>query len=120
MSDKYDKAIAWLNAQPSFSFAAQHSWNTGTCLPPDQTPASCLFAPVRKRGSSRHSCGCLTQLRSCEFLTSDLSAATYKELMTDERIPKSAKDITPDNLEAFAEWQRRVDKELGRCSTMLE
>ncbi len=57
-------------------------------------------------------CGCLTQIRGYEFCaeTKDLTDA----IRADDRLPGDANEIRPHHLPFFAEWQRRIDKTLGR------
>lgn len=76
---------------------------------------SCLFDDC---GIYRHSadtdmpCGCLTLVRcgSMDAQTPELTDA----IRADERLPLQVDDITREHLPVFAEWQRRIDKELGR------
>ena len=99
--DKYDKAIAYLKENPD---AIQDAWGT-----PDLHPAGCLFAyagPTEKDGI-----GCLTQIRGYHECRTETEALTL-EIKNDTRIPEHFSYITVDNLEVFAEWQRRLDKEL--------
>jgi len=98
MTDKYDEAIAYLTARPDrIYYAWDHPYE----------PMGALF---RYAGEG---CGCLTQIRSdpeMRAATPELTAA----IRADKRIPLSPKDITVELLPIFAEWQRRIDKELGR------
>ena len=99
--DKYDKAIAYLKENPD---AIQDAWVT-----PDLHQAGCLFAfagPIEKDGI-----GCLTQIRGYHAYHAETEALTL-EIKNDTRIPEGIQDVTVDNLEIFAEWQRRLDKEL--------
>ncbi len=102
MSDKYDEAVAYLTKHPRKIFDA---WDL-----PDETPHGCLFMPVR--GDYSFCCGCLTEVasglrRAC---TNELTEA----IRADVRIPTNPREITPDDLPVFAEWQRRIDLELNR------
>jgi MoxR-like ATPase len=58
-------------------------------------------------------CGCLTMIRSDEGFVAQTSALT-KAIKADTRIPDDPEKITLRHLPVFAEWQRRLDKELGR------
>lgn len=101
MADKYDEAVAYLTARPDEIY---DSW---LC-------AESLFQFVEPiDGNDEKVCGCLTEIRGsydiCAW-TDELTAA----IRADERLPRNAEDITPAHLPVFAEWQRRIDKELGR------
>lgn len=101
MKDKYDEAIDYLTANPTL---VGEAWND-----PRRSPGGCLFI-YAERGESNH-CGCLTQVRK-----GILPAQTPKltaEIRADERIPCYPADITIEMLPVFAEWQRRLDRELG-------
>lgn len=55
---------------------------------------------------------CLTMIRGSHYLatTPELTRA----IKGDSRIPFHYNSVEPDNLQVFKEWQRRLDKELGR------
>lgn len=98
--DKYDKEIAELTANPNEIYM---HW---VCASP-------LFQFATRRSlGSLIGCGCLTQVRSLAFEaeTPELTAS----VRADKRIPKYAQDISVEDLPVFAEWQRRLDKELKR------
>lgn len=60
-------------------------------------------------------CGCLTQIKRHDGRPGKgLDDGFLVDLMADDDIPSSPLDISPENVQAFAQWQRRVDKELGR------
>lgn len=72
-----------------------------------------LFRFVSKSGFMEYNaCGCLTQVASGirDACTPELTEA----IRADSRIPHDPNLITVDNLHVFAEWQRRIDKELNR------
>ena len=122
--DKYDEAIEWLVANANdgerqeYGSVVEYAWDD------DEHSAHCLFQHATVSGSHEeygHSgfCGCLTQIRQAPFerfaATEDLS----DEIAADERIPKDIRtlqDRRGDELRAalqpFAEWQRRLDKEI--------
>ena len=115
MSDIYDEAVAFLTENPDRIYDA---WND-PCI----SEGGILFSHVRKPGESTEGvgvCGCLTQI--ARGVSDDRWSITYvaqtKELTdairADIRIPVSPSYIMVDNLQVFAEWQRRIDKELGR------
>ena len=83
------------------------------------------FSPSTKRGGilfefagnrvQNGYIGCLTQIRS----DSSKIAATpelTERIRADERLPTSGEYITVDMLPVFAEWQRKIDAELGRSA----
>lgn len=114
MPDKYDAAIAYLRERPEEIVDA---W---FYFPADQHPAHCLFAYCSPSGTNDddtpdgYPCGCLTQVRaswSIKAWTPELTEAIRRDV----RIPTREFDITVADLEVFAEWQRRLDKELGRA-----
>ena len=114
IADKYDHAITYLTRNPMEIVPAWQSWNSH--------PAGCLFAPVipilKNRegypGSQRRPdgkmCGCLTEIRRGSSLawTDELTEA----IQADNRIPALPYSVRVENLRAFAEFQRRLDREL--------
>lgn len=105
--DKYDEAIAALRAAPDFRRAVYRAW-----LDPSGTAAGCLFVAAAPDPRMGLGYGCLSQVKH-KFLpgfTDELTAA----IKADPRIPKLPADITPESLDVFAEWQRRLDKEFNR------
>jgi len=108
--DKYDEAIEFLKAHPS---EIHEAWSEIEDDPPH--PAHCLFQAATKDGrvDSIASFGCLTQIRgmgSWDAATPELTEA----IRADDRIPGNPLSISVDHLPVFAEWQRRIDRELGR------
>lgn len=99
--DKYDKAIEYLKENPD---AILDAW-----VKPDLHQAGCLFAYAGPKESV--DIGCLTQIRGYHEFRAETDALTVA-IKFDTRIPESVSDVTVDNLEIFAEWQRRLDKEL--------
>lgn len=106
--DKYDAEIARLlahaNDEASFRNEVARSWNRGMLL----------FAVA---GDA--SCGCLTQIRRTAGLAADkrYHAATVsltEAIRKDPRLPIGPEAITRESLPVFAEWQRRVDREVAR------
>lgn len=83
------------------------------------TPKSrngCLF-DYAGRTSTPH-IGCLTQIRSNVKFHAETPELTEK-IRNDKRIPKYAGDIKLKDLPVFAEWQRRLDKELPSRQTKI-
>jgi hypothetical protein len=111
--DKYDRAIAWLRKYPE---KITDAWvNPDSRTSPRIREAHCLFQYATPNGKPEYEgkdCGCLTEVRG------QMKDAATKRLTTqirnDSRLPSGSWGITPENLEIFAEWQRRLDKELGR------
>lgn len=98
MPDKYDLAIESLTANPE---KIHEAWND-----PTRFKEGCLFM------YADNSSGCLTQIRYQPWRYGRrLAQAT--EIVADERIPEDPNEITVETLPVFAEWQRRLDKELG-------
>ena len=59
-------------------------------------------------------CGCLTQIRNAPNIHGmALDDVLLQELCADERIPKVPELLDPNNLQAFAEWQRKLDAFYG-------
>lgn len=103
MSDKYDEAIATLTEFPDM---IRPSWEN-----PCDYQTGCLFE-FTDTGTIYDGCGCLTQVRAGTdpAPTVELTIA----IRGDRRIPCLLKDITVNDLPVFAEWQRRLDRELNR------
>lgn len=91
--DQYTRQIARLLKAKDFKQAVRDDW----------WAAKGLF-----KMSGKH-CACLTGIRAgMPGPTPKLS----KAIMADVRIPLIPGDITPESLPAFAEWQRRLDREI--------
>lgn len=106
--DKYDKAIALLTKRVGAGEvdAIHKAW-----IAPFENRAGCLFAFTGRDPRDR-TCGCLTQVSKgmADAATPELTRAIF----TDGRIPMYPDEITLADLPVFAEWQRRLDRELGR------
>lgn len=85
--DIYDKAVEYLTAFPE---CIHDSWNN--------------WGPLFRSVSDD---GCLTQIRDGRHRE---TSGIVQEIQMDERIPKKARDIKPEHLPVFAEWQRRIDE----------
>jgi hypothetical protein len=125
--DAYDKMVAYLNANPHLIFV---SWNDPR---PGINAAGPLFAYVWPHNNPPGKIGCLTTIATGEY---DAATPELKNaLLADDRLKvdvleirydafKEANDERAANravaeallplLPVFAEWQRRIDKELGR------
>lgn len=106
--DKYGEAIDYLTEHPSrIDFAWQD---------PNGEPGGALFLFATKSAGPEHrstiQLGCLTQIRAgiAEAATLQLTRA----IAADIRIPERSIDIEVGHLPVFAEWQRRLDRELER------
>lgn len=120
--DIYDKEIAYLTENPDRIY---HHWNH----------SSFLFAKVLNpahpllNGLTRGQCGCITQIRE-----NNLSAETFEletEIKNDNRIPLSPdnprdewtdgyRELNIEDLQIFAEWQRKIDIKLNRITPIEE
>jgi len=108
--DKYDEAVEYLRENPRTIIK---NWSSPKSK---ESLGGCLFAYADKTGQGIQGSGCLTMLRG-------RNKSNYKvpgrpdltqEIQNDDRLPESADDITLSHLPVFAEWQRRLDKELQR------
>lgn len=118
MKDKYDREIQRLNDQIKKPDPGKdpkrwaiHVVGLSWCK------AEPLFAVATKSGyrdtGDDHECGCLTEIRQSSYGVQgrpDLAA----RIKADLRLPKSVDRIRPKHLPIFAEWQRILDRELGR------
>ena len=112
MGDKYDEAVAYLTENPQH---IRRDWCRGGAvqrLGADQTGVGPLLFMYASEGGELHNCGCLTMIRGSGEVaqTEELT----RQIREDERIPMCVDEITVESLPVFAEWQRRLDKELGR------
>lgn len=108
--DIYDEAVASLRNKTVDQIIK--IWNT-----PKDYPEGILFRAATKDGVCTLEKGCLTQVRNYWLGGLHYEAENDKltsEIGHDERIPRDGDDINHDNLYVFAEWQRKLDKELGR------
>lgn len=115
--DKYDDSIQEiLQAEDDFVFRRliDELWAM-----PSPLTAGCLFQFATRSGGpdkprpDSGPYGCLTMIRSGERHIAETESLT-RRIRADERIPDSVEGITRSNLHVFAEWQRILDKELGR------
>ena len=114
--DKYDRAVESLLAKlPHDPYAAWKAWQSNRARADD--PEGCLFQYVTPDGleaarQDGEKCGCLTQIRigNRGAWLHELTCAIHN----DTRLPTSVVDtrLTRAQLEACAEWQRRLDKEI--------
>lgn len=113
--DKYDAAIEFLSKHPDLIMASWYDipLNDRKDIINAHSIAHCLF---QRCGSA--DCGCLTTIRGLYDEDGNYSFAATEALteaiQNDERIPHDERCIEVSHLPIFAEWQRRLDKELGR------
>lgn len=106
MMDKYDRAVKHLlTFNGSFGIAVETAWRVSN----DEHPGACLF----KFAGDRHiqKVGCLTMIRNGGYFVAETIELTVA-IRADKRLPKDKKSITRESLPVFAEWQRRLDREL--------
>ena len=113
--DKYDEAIAYFTKYPE---EIGEAWAVGhkhhclfqmTCghvcrMDDDEDEDECYPAQ----------CGCLTMVRENNGYWKAPTDELTDEISRDQRIPRKREDIRVSDLPVFAEWQRRLDKELCR------
>lgn len=116
--DKYDRAIEYLTKHPEDLFM---SW-----LFPERNTAGCLFAMASKTGGNVPGVGCLTTIKNgTDYDGVDRVVEGRPDLTQrirdDPRIPVTSSSARRDKFSipaesylALAEWQRILDKELGR------
>lgn len=97
--DKYDVEVdRLLSCNGDFEKVVHKSWSL----------CQGLFQFAGETTNNRYA-GCLTMVRgNFTAETPELTA----EIRADERIPKNVREITRESLPVFAEWQRRLDREL--------
>lgn len=128
--DKYDRAIAYFNGDDMPDGFDRRDQIKNRWLNADLGGHGCLFQYVTPdgtqniRGEDGKQCGCLTQIRlgyprvgkvKGQIPVVACTTALTQEIRRDKRIPTDPDKITLADLPVFAEWQRRLDKELGRA-----
>lgn len=121
MTDKYDEEIGRLSSLhgDAFTVAVSKAWGCGSLL---FRYAGYEDGNEEDDDGNLRDCGCLTQIREdsgpCGFGVFAVSGEHREDLTRaiaeDERLPDSPWQIEHKHLPIFAEWQRRLDKELGR------
>ena len=107
MPDKYDEAIAELMAVDERKWEREvlRAWDA-----PSRDGVGCLFQFAGISGLiSGRVCGCLTQIRAEPGFYAAATPDLTDAIAVDERLPSSPRDITPEDLPVFAEWQRKID-----------
>jgi hypothetical protein len=119
MADKYDDAIEWLVNRPQLIVEQWSKAGSG-----GNHGGQSLFHYCDAPGSKyAAACGCLTMIRNGtgKVINVDGTVNTQlsKDIKADNRLPRlidDIKDLRGDDLRAalqpFAEWQRRLDKEI--------
>ena len=107
--DYYDKAVDYFSESPGM---IESAW----LIPASHRAGSLLFSFAgvnRSGGDPDNRIGCLSMIRTGRW-EAETSGLT-KRIRADKRIPTSVgSGLTRAELEAFAEWQRTIDKELRR------
>ncbi len=106
VKDKYVHAMEYLHRHPEM---IRIEWSHGND-PSWSSPGKHLFALTAE------GCGCLTQVRGRSLRAASTEAPTEaltRAIRRDQRIPRDEVNIRPEHLNVFAEWQRRLDRELG-------
>jgi hypothetical protein len=110
--DAYDEAVAYLKEHRDEIFGAWRDGFVTEELNPHH--AHILFRPCghRRWNADGQLCGCLTQVKNGMGVaaTPELTEA----IRLDQKVPEYGTQIRAHHLEAFADWQRRIDRELGR------
>lgn len=129
MSDAYDQAIERLLEfaedeyyEGNFKAAVSEVWEVPELHRHD---GGLLFRVVSPNGGTLdrredgNDCGCVVEIRNGKLLRNGHPAYAWTDDLTqrikaDDRLPRVSEDIEPEHLPIFAEWQRIIDKELGR------
>jgi len=119
MSDKYDKAVAYLTRHPG---QIETTWGRALCsdyeLDDDDKEAhkkaACLFTRCGDEDGKFQATGCLTQISHGAGVCAGTPELT-KAIKADQRIPQNGEDIEVGDLSLFAEWRRRIDKEIAKA-----
>lgn len=111
MPDKYDEQIAELLADDpydrEFRDRVRTLWQRGEGL----------FAFAYNPETRDEPCwkyGCLTMIHDGPEYKAQTPELT-EAIRADGRIPDDPDEIEPEHLPVFAEWQRRLDRELNRA-----
>jgi len=118
--DKYDRAIELLQQSENFLEDVVRAWINADAG--DTT--GCLFQYAGEinsyYGYNGTSTGCLTMIRKHPATRSAATKDLTEGIINDARIPKEYTDITPECLPVFADWQRRLDREIRNQPTVQE
>lgn len=119
--DLYDIAIDYFKANPS---RISDVWDD-----PKSHSSGVLFQSVTPSGYSEENpdgffCGDLCEIRS--FMAHAWTEELEEQINSDPRLPKLwanndfVPKITIENLQVFAEWQRKIDEALNRNPSMFK
>lgn len=121
--DKYDRAVEFLTQNPQMieevwdrAKAGSHpeSLKNNFNFSDEMIQATCLFTSASKDPYDVRY-GCLTEIHSKKVCSSTAQTPELtRAIVEDDRLPSNGADIEVNHLPVFAEWQRRIDKELGR------
>lgn len=106
-ADGYAKQIAYLRWQTSA--VVYWHWERGIGI----------FRFAARNTEMVPRCGCLTMIRCFAGINAETEELT-KAIRADHRLPKSFQDMAPCHYPVMAEWQRRLDAELGREPFVFE
>jgi hypothetical protein len=120
MADKYDEAIAELEGAKDFNRAVTSAWVDAG----EKTTAGLLFQFCNKKNERGRQVamsdngnvvriGCLTQIRDSPLHIAETETLTTA-IRADEKLPNSTDGVRHEHLSLLADWQRRIDRELGR------
>lgn len=109
--DRYDKAIEILIDTDSYEL--DKAWDE-----PQEHDAGCLFAYVGSDPFDGRMNGCLTQVKfdgqNAETMQLALDIKACDEIVSVGEMMEMNQEQLRSSLEVFADWQRRLDKELDR------
>lgn len=113
--DRYDKEIQFILDSPNPSRTIQNNWCSASPLFSLVALSNIIATHVAK-----YHVGCLTMIRkgTCSAFGTKIepNLELTAEILGDERIPCNINEIqiNKENLNVFAEWQRKLDKIYGR------
>lgn len=110
--DRYDQAINYLKSLPPdvYPDVVENSWFSAGSDP--ELIAGCLFQFAAPSNSTNDNCGCLVMIKENPLHYRACTEKLTNEIVADTRIPNDYRQITIESLPAFAEWQRRLDREV--------
>lgn len=110
--DRYDQEVERLTKKlRTDELAIEKSWG-------DAEPLFEFCTRDRSTGSRGKICGCLVMIRNQQKYVAETVELTAS-IRADKQLPVVSSSITVEHLPIFAEWQRRIDKELGRTPPPL-
>ncbi len=117
MSDRFDKAVKHLTKRPEL---IAETWNRAYATELGQrafttaeraahAASACLFLNCGNKGFP--ATGCLTQV--CHNHQKAGTPELTKAIRADKKIPRNGDAIKVGDLQLFADWQRRIKRELA-------